>query len=454
MRYGTLSFGEVASAAVRFADQGFVMYPLKAHLIAQHEAGYAEWPGNREVYLPGGRPPRVGEVFFQKDLGRTLQYMVDEEAAVASKGREAGLKAARDAFYVGDIARTIVAYHEENGGFLTAEDMADYRVTVEPPVSGSWRDHEVLTCGAWCQGPTFIQILNILEGYDLVGMGHNSPDYVHTLIEAVNLVFADRERYYGDPRFVDVPLDELLSEAYAKARRRLIHADSAWTEMPPAGDPYACRAVAEEETPQRATGGGEPNLDDTSYVCAVDSAGNVFSATPSDNSHSAPLVPGTGLVPSGRGSQSRIDRDHPSSLAPGKRPRLTPNPALVMKDGKPVMPIGTPGGDVQVQAMVQVFLNMRVFGMEPLAAVEAPRFASFNFPNSFAPYAYLPGRVSLEGRIDPVVGERLSELGNDVQWWPEATYLAGAVCTILVDHERGTLAGASDYRRSTGTAGW
>ncbi|MBI4182477.1 MAG: gamma-glutamyltransferase family protein [Proteobacteria bacterium] len=453
-RFGSMGFAEVAASAIRFAREGFVMYPLMAHLIEKNAAHYAEWPASAAIYLPGGRAPKVGEVFVQADLARTLQYMADEEKAAAAKGREAGIGAARDAFYKGDIAAAIVRYHRENGGFLTAEDMAGYRVSVEPPVATRFRDYEVLTCGPWCQGPAFAHALRLLDGFDLARMGHNSPAYAHTLIEAFKLVFADRERHYGDPRFVDVPLEGLLSPEYATARRALIRPFTAWSEMPPAGDPRLTAPVSAAGGGRLRAAGGAFDLADTSYICVVDRLGNAVSATPSDNSWSQPVVPGTGLSPSGRGSQSRTDPAHPCCLAPGKRPRLTPNPAMVMKGGRPFMPIGSPGGDVQVQAMVQAFLNVAAFGMDPQVAVDAPRFATFSFPNSFAPHAYLPGRANLEGRIAPEVGSRLAALGNDVEWWPEATYLAGAVCAIVVDRDRGTLAGAADFRRHTGVAGW
>jgi gamma-glutamyltranspeptidase/glutathione hydrolase len=286
-------------------------------------------------------------------------------------------------------------------------------------------------------------------------LGHNSVGYLHRITEAVKLAFADREAYFGDPRLVDVPMAALLSRDYALKRREQIRADRAWPEMPPAGDPRALRAGA--GAPRRAALVAEhawqaPELD-TSYACVVDRHGNVFSATPSDGSFSSPVVPGLGIIPSSRGSQNWADPDHPSGVAPGKRPRLTPNPAIAIKPGKMKMPFGTPGGDVQTQAMLQVFLNVHLFGMEPQDAIEAPRVASYSFPSSFEPHAYHPGRLNLESRIDKPTGEALGRLGHKVEWWPDWTWLAGAVCTIVADQETGVLKGGADPRRPSYAVG-
>ena len=456
-RYGTMRFGDVAAAAIRFAREGFPMYPLMAHIIAEAERTYRAWPSNAEIYLPQGRPPQPGEIFVQADLARSLQYMADEEAAHGNDGREAGLKAARDAFYRGDIAATMVKFFTESGGLMTADDLADFRVAIEEPVRSRFGAIDVYACGPWCQGPMLPQILNLLEGLDLAGLGHNSPAYIHAVVEAIKLGAADREAYYGDPRFVDVPIDVLLSKDYAERRRGSIRADRAADGMPEAGDvgrggeaaPSARtagpRAVAASET--------EGALD-TSYVSVVDRHGNAFSATPSDSTRSSPVVPGTGLCPSSRGSQSWADPDHPSSIAPGKRPRLTPNPAIAIEDGRMVMPFGTPGGDVQVQAMAQVFLNMFVFGMDPPSAVEAPRFASYSFPSSFEPHAYSPGRLCVESSIGASHGAALTALGHKVEWWEERSWKAGSVCAIRADVKSGVLHAAADLRRMAYALGW
>ena len=197
-----------------------------------------------------------------------------------------------------------------------------------------------------------------------------------------------------------------------------------------------------------------PGPGDTTYTCCIDRHGNAFSATPSDGSNNSPVIPGVGLVCSGRGTQSWSDPTHPCSVAPGKRPRLTPYPALAFKNGKVLMPFGTPGGDVQPQAMLQVFLNVNVFGMDAQAAIEAPRFANYSFPGSFEPHAYYPGRLYMEGRIPAATGKVLKQLGHKVHWWDDYTWLAGAPCTIVVDHKTGILHGGADPRRPAYVLGW
>jgi gamma-glutamyltranspeptidase/glutathione hydrolase len=438
-RYGTMSFGEVAAAAIRFARDGFVMYPLMASLIASCAPRYAQWPSSSAIYLPGGRPPEVGDVFVQRDLASTLQYLADCEKSAATRGRAAGLEAARDAFYRGDIAREIVRFHEDHGGLLTMQDLAGFRVEVEPPLAKRSGRSTIYSCGAWCQGPVLLQALTMLDKVDLVGMRHNSVNYVHTLVETIKLCFADRHHYFGDPRFRDVPLDRLLDPAYCEQRRSLIAADRAWPDMPPPGGESVEYGGAEVEPPAL------PALD-TSYVAVVDRHGNVFSATPSDVSFDTPVIPGTGLSPSSRGSQSWADPRHPSSVAPGKRPRLTPAPFLARWDDGGVAGFGTPGGDVQLQALLQVWLNIEVFGMSPQAAVEAPRFASYSFPDSFEPHASYPGRLNLEQRFRAEQSAALAALGHDVHVWPEFSWKAGAVCYAR-RRGNGVFEAAADPRR-------
>jgi gamma-glutamyltranspeptidase / glutathione hydrolase len=447
-RFGTMSFGEVAQSAIGYARDGFPVYPLMNEVITEHEAEYRLFPSNVELYLPKGRPPRVGEVFVQKALGATLQYMADQEAAARSRGREAGLAAARDAFYRGDIARAIVRFQKEHGGILSAEDLVNYHSGFDEPVKTSFGDIKLYACGPWCQGPSLLQAMNLLDAAEMRKLGHNSTDYLHCITEAVKLAFADREAHFGDPRTVDVPIEALLSCDYARKRRELIRRHKAWPEMPPAGDPrkLAAERVARGAplVPERAF--SAPELD-TSHVCCIDKHGNVFAATPSDGSYNAPVIPELGIIPSPRGSQNWGDPDHPSGVAPGKRPRLTPSPAIAIEPGKMKMPFGTPGGDVQTQAMLQVFLNIHLFGMDVQEAVEAPRVASYSYPSSFEPHAYHPGLLNMESRIDKATGEALGRLGHKIGWWPDWTWLAGAVCTIVADQESGVLKGGADPRR-------
>ncbi len=442
--YGTMTFGEVAAAAIRLAKDGFIMYALMAEVVEEKAKKYSRWPANAEIYLPGGRAPRVGENFRQVDMGNSLQYMADCEAA-SNGDRVAGLLAARDAFYKGDIAQKIAAYHRDNNGLIGLEDLAEFEVEVEDALSIDVAGTKIFSCGPWCQGPMLLQIMQLLQGQNIAAMGHNSAAHIHHVTEAVKLAVADRERWYGDPRFVDVPMDWLLSEDYAAQRRAMIDPAKAWPGMPPSGDPDEA-----EPEPKLAA------LDalDTSYACAVDAKGNIFSATPSDTSSDGPIIPGLGFVPSSRGSQSRPDPEHPSSIEPGKRPRLTPNPAIAIRPGEWAMPFGTPGADVQCQAMAQTLLNIDAFGMNPQQAVEAPRFASYSFPQSFAPHAYHPGLLKLEGRIDRSVGEELSDMGHKVEWWGEWEWMAGAMCTIRRDLNTGLLESGADPRRACYALGW
>ncbi len=457
-RYGTMSFAEVARYAIRFARDGFPMYPLLQENIAIDEEKYRRWPSSAEVYLPGGRVPEVGDVFVQVELAKSLQYMADEESRAAGS-REDGIRVARDAFYTGDIARHIAQYHADNGGFVTYEDLARYEVKVEPTVATRFGDIELHCCGPWSQGPLLSQTLRLLENHDLASLGQNSPAYIHLLTEALKLSCADRERYYGDPNFVDVPMTALLSDNYTELRRALIRDGEAWPKLPPPGDPRTGDATAMPgpAIPPPATlptDIREPATLDTSYVCAVDSQGNALSATPSDVSRSTPVIPGTGLCPSSRGSQSWGDPAHPSSAKAGKRPRLTPNPAMALKNGKPYLMFGTPGGDVQSQAMLQVLLNLTVFDMDIQAAIEAPRFATFSFPSSFEPHSYFPGRLNLEGRIARETGDALAALGHKVDWWPDMIWRAAAVCAICVDEEKKVLHAGADPRRPAYALGW
>lgn len=453
-RYGTMGFGELASFAIRFASQGFVMYPFLHEQLKLVEERNRRWPSNRAVFLPNDRTPAVGEVFIQSDLGRTLQYMADQEAAAArAGGRAAGLKAARDAFYRGDIMRRITRFHAENGGLLTEADMTGYSVRIEPPRTTSYEGIDVHSCDFWCQGPALLQALNLLRGTDLAAMGHNAAAYIHHVAEALKLTFADREAYYGDPDFVAVPAEVLLSEAYAAQRRMLIRPDIAWPDLPPPGDILAWRQGIPAPNPNPPEARVPPL--DTSYVCVIDARGNAISATPSDVSSDTIIIPGTGLAPSSRGSQSRTDPRHPAAVGPGRRPRLTPNPAMAIKPGQFVMPIGSPGGDSQVQAMLQVFLNIVAFGMNPQEAIEAPRFMTYSHPDSFAPHASYPGRLCLEGRIPRETGDRLAALGHGVQWWPDWLWRAGGVCTIQSDIPNGILRAGADPRRAAAYAvGW
>jgi gamma-glutamyltranspeptidase/glutathione hydrolase len=454
-RYGTMRFSDVVGPAMRLAREGFPTSFLSNEIITSKADSYRKWPSGAEIFLPNGEPAAVGDVFVQTDLSNTFQYLVDEEAA-AGDNREIGLKAARNAFYKGDIAEKIVRFHKENGGWLTAEDLEEFSVEIELATRVSFQGFDVYGCGPWCQGPVLLETLNILGDMNVGALKHNSADYVHVLVETLKLAFADRHAYVGDPRFVDVPMDALLSKDYGELRRNEIDMKTASPGMPAAGTPEQLGmsgAPPFVKVPPETKAQREMALD-TSYVSVIDSQGNAFSATPSDGTYASPIIPGTGFVPSPRGVQSWTDPDHPACVAPGKRPRLTPNPAIAMKKGDWLMPFGSPGNDVQPQSMLQLLLNIHVFGMTPQDALDQPRFATVSFPQSTDPHPYYPGRLHLEGRFDLDVADDLSKRGHDVHWWPDWHWLAGAPCTVLKDQKTGVLEGGSDPRRPTGVAGW
>lgn len=446
-RYGKLSFAEVVEPAVELCEEGFVVYPSLHRNLAKEEDQLADWPSTAAIFLTNGMAPAGGEVLYQHDLARTFRRMVEAERRGSGAGRAAGIEAARDEFYTGEIGKEIAEFIQAGGGFITEQDLADFHSDIETPVHTSYRGFEVYACGPWSTGPVIPQVLNMLEPYVLPTMGHNSADYIHLFTEALNLAFADRERYYGDPKFLDVPLERLLDKEYAAMRRAMIDERKAFGQMPNAG------AIDGYITYTSQTAAIELQAD-TSYVCVIDEDGNAFSATPSDGVGATPIVPGLGLVCSGRGSQSWLIPGHASALEGGKRPRLTPNPAMAFVDGKLLMPFGTPGADMQPQAMLQTFINIVDFRMDVQQAIEAPRFGTFSYPESFWPHTYRPGRLNLEGRIDRSVGDALAARGHDVEWWPDWTRIAGNVCAIVVDHERGTLAAGADARAEAYAAGW
>ncbi len=438
-RFGTMSFRDVAHAAARFARDGFATYPLLLESIEEHRADYARWPSTAAIYLPGGKPPALNDRFVQSDLARTFDTLFAAEAS-ARGSREDGIEAVRTAFYRGEIAHEIVRFIQAEGGYLSAEDMADFRCQVEPAQRITWRDGELYVCGPWCQGPALAMALRQIEQAGLEGLDHNAPDYIHLVVEILNNVFADREYHFGDPAHVDVPLAALLSPDHAARRLEGIDRARARGSMPPP----ILNGASSGHFP---SGDSDPRPEpDTSYVAVVDRDGNAFSATPSDGSWNVPVVPGTGLVPSSRGSQSRPNPDHPAAAAPGRRPRLTPNPAIYMTEDC-LMPFGTPGGDVQTQAMLQLLLNRFHFGMSLQEAIDAPRFATYNFPSSFAPFTHHEGLVKLEGRIPADTAKMLEGMGHRVSFWPDFDWRAGGLCAVEGRAGSGLIFGAADPRR-------
>jgi gamma-glutamyltranspeptidase/glutathione hydrolase len=323
--------------------------------------------------------------------------------------------------------------------------LATFRCKYEEPLSTKWRDFQIFACGAWCQGPVLPLALKLVERAGLQGLAHNSADYIHRVVELLKGAFSDREYRFGDPRFVDVGLDEILSDAHVSARVAAIDDRNAYPGLPPPMGSLPC-GLDWMTDGQLGPADAQFTTRDTSYVCTFDRWGNAFSATPSDGNWSLPMVPGTGLIVSGRGLQTRPDPRHPSGIAPGKRPRLTPNPAIVVRDDGSVMPFGTPEGDTQVQSMLQVLLNIFHFRMDLQEAIEAPRFATWSFPNSFSPFTYLPSRMTIEDRIEPAVIDDLRRRKHDVELLPAYSRKISSVDAIFNDRKGGFIRAGADPR--------
>jgi len=456
-RFGSMDLARVLGPACELAGKGFPMYErLRNAIGASSEHFISDWPTSARTYMPEDRVPAVGEIWVQADLADTFKKLLDAEAKGSSKGREAGLEAVRAAFYSGEIAGCIVDFAsntrwpdstgKSNRGLLSAEDLAEYATRVEEPVTFNYRGIDVFKCGPWTQGPVFLQQLSILQGYDLKSLGHNSPDYIHLLIETAKLAFADREKYYGDPDFVNVPLVTLLSEKYAAQRRKLIDPQRASIKLRPGNAPPS--------EPLRREGGSDLHRGDTTHLDAVDRWGNMISATPSGGwFRSSPVIEGLGFPLGTRMQMFYLDPGHANALVPGKRPRTTLTPSLALKDGEPFMVFGTPGGDQQDQWTLQFFLNYVEFGMNLQEAVDAPNFHSSHFPASFFPHSAEPGAMSIENRVAGETVEALMRRGHEVQvvnGWSH-----GRVLAIRCDSNSGVLYGAASPRLETGYAmGW
>jgi gamma-glutamyltranspeptidase/glutathione hydrolase len=450
-RFGTKSFAEVVTPALELAEGGFPLHPAlrgpaPASALGDFSlAGSADvflnvWPSSGAVYLPRGHLPDVGDTMRNPDLARTFSRLIAAEERAAGHGRSNGIVSAIDAFYRGEIADLIAAHSAAHQGLLAREDLHAYRSVIEAAVARDYRGYTVHKCGPWSQGPVFLQQLALLSGLDVRGLGHGSADYVHTLAEAAKLAFADREQYYGDPSVVDVPLAALVSDAYADIRRPLIDPRRASLEQRP-GDPRRGRALLEGEPifAARNWGGG------TVYVAAVDAARNMASFTPSGAwIPASPVIDGLGFPLGTRVQTFYLDPRHPNALVPGKHPRTTLTPTLVLRNGAPAMVFGTQGGDQQDQWTLQVFLNLVEFGMEVQDAIEAARFSSVHFPSSFFPHNASPGALRVEGRVPPAVRDALASRGHAVE--VEEDWVAGDVLAIVVDTRRGCLRGGVDPR--------
>ncbi len=455
--FGTMSLSQVLEPSVELAEKGFPVYDrLRYAMEVLSPRWKEEWPTSARAFLPGGRVPAEGEIFSQPDLAKMFRSLMEGEKRERRRGRKEALQAARDVFYKGPISERITGFVRDNEfsdvtgkrnrGLITREDLAAYATRIEDPVSTSYRDYDVFKCGPWCQGPVFLQQLNILEGYDLPSLGHNTAEYVHLLAETAKLAFADRERYYGDPDFVSVPLDMLLSKDYAARRRDLIDPQHASMDLRPGNAPPT--SPRHREDPSGVFKG------DTTHLDAVDRWGNMLAATPSGGWFaSSPVVEGLGFPLGSRMQMFYLDPGHANALAPGKRPRTTLTPSLVMKGGKPFMVFGTPGGDQQDQWTLQFFLNCVDFDMNMQAAADAPTFHSSHFPASFYPHSAEPGVLNLEDGIGGEVTAALEGKGHKVML--DAKWSHGRVVGIRYNADTGVMHGVSTARLETGYAmGW
>ena len=477
-RFGTMSFTQVLQPVIELAENGFPVYEDLHDSLSANVRKYTElYPTTGEIYLPDGRAPETGEILRNQDFANMLKLMCRLEKDARHKSRIAGIEAARDAFYEGEIAERIVNFISSNPvedasgiehtGLLSYEDMAEWHATVEEPVVLGYRGFDVHKCPPWTQGPVFLQQLAILEGFDLKKLGHNSAEYLHVLIETAKLAFADREAYYGDPLFDDVPLDKLLSSAYTNERRDLID-DNASHDLRPGdlgrGVPdYATRPVAEDNRlalgiagrDTRDLGLSHAHIGDTTHLDAVDREGNMVAATPSGGwIGTSPVIKGLGFPIGTRGQMFYLNPDRPNALAPRKRPRATLTPSLVTRDGEPYLVFGTPGGDCQDQWTLQFFLNYVEFGMNIQEALDAPTVHSTHFPSSFYPRSAHPGQMFAEAGISPEVITELERSGHEVK--VSDPWRHGKALAIRYDKERGViLGGASPKASGVGYAlGW
>jgi len=481
-RFGKLSFTQVLAPAIELAEHGFPTYEgLHLHLRNNAQKYTELYPSTGAIYLPQGRVPQTGEVWRNPDFADTLKQMTQAEANAKGKGRVPAIEAAARAFYEGEIAAKIIDYARNNpvkdatgkqhSAHLTLQDMAEWQAELGEASTLNYRGQlDVYKCGPWTQGPVFLQQLALLQGFDLPRMGHNSASYLHALIEAAKLAFADREAYYGDPKFDAVPLDILLSKSYNEERRRLIGRDADATMRPGAVPGFANPAyaahfdVAADHRAGMALGDlGEVirpyaikhgHLGDTTHLDAIDREGNMVAATPSGGwIGTSPVIPGLGFPLGTRGQMFYLNPNRPNALQPHKRPRATLTPSLALKQGQPYMAFGTPGGDIQDQVTLQLFLNIVDFGMNIQEALDAPTVYSTHFPSSFYPRDAYPRRVEAEDRIAPDVLAELERRGHEVvriNGWSN-----GKCMGIVRDTVSGVMHGGASPRHQIAYAlGW
>ncbi|HKW02718.1 MAG TPA: gamma-glutamyltransferase [Vicinamibacterales bacterium] len=448
-RWGTMSLAQVLEPAIDVAEHGF---PLTRGLAeSMNTAGkLKKYATSVKLYQPAGVTWREGDVFKNPDAGRLLRKLVEAEKNGASKGRQAGLQAARDRFYKGDIARTMADFSEEQGGLFRYEDFAGYAVEIEAPVSANYRGYDIYKNASASQGAAELIALNLLEGYDLKKLGLNSAAYIHTSIEALKLAMADRERFLGDANFMKIPWEGLLSKAYAAERRALIDPDKAWVE--PAirpGNPgkfMKSAAPGEFDYPWHVTIEGDATHEgDTSYIAVIDKDRNMVSFEPSNHSAwgSGIVIADLGIIFTCRGDYYSLVPGEVNALEPGKRPRSTLQSTLVMKDGQPLMILGSPGGDDQIMRTMQTLVNVIDFGMNVQEAIEAPRYSSRAFPASPFPHTMRPGDLLVEPRVPEAVQAALRAKGHRVSVWPSPL---GSNAAIMIDWKTGFLKAGADPR--------
>ncbi len=451
-RYGSMTIDEVLAPAIDYAENGIPHYEymlnrLKNANTATQFDNYP--PGGWDVFYNNRELPKAGDTLVQPGLANTLKAM---SAAAVPSDRLAGLQAARDVFYKGSVAKTIVDSSAKVGGIISMEDLASYEALYGEPVSSTFKGHEILGHDTWTQAPMVQQTLNLLEHFDLRAMGHNSPEYIHTVTEALKLVFGDREAYYADPEYAEVPLDGLVSKEYAADRVGLIDPERALPEQAAPGDPWkysqgSGRVPAPASVAAFSNGSSEDsNHEGTTHVSVIDDQGNMVNGTISGGAFvKSVFFPELGCALSTRIEMFNCEEGHPNVVEPGKRPRTTLINYMARKDGQTVMTIGCPGGDNQAQANVQLILNSLVFGMDPPLAVETPRFATASVENSFYPHNYYPGKLELEGGIAESTADALRARGHEIG--RAANCGLGATVSVR-DPKTGNLSTGADPRRA------
>jgi gamma-glutamyltranspeptidase/glutathione hydrolase len=453
-RWGTMSFAQVLQPAIEVAENGFPIGERMASAIATSRK-LKKYPSSVKVYFPGGEAPKAGDIFKNPDVGRTLRKLVEAEKENAAKGRHEALKAARDRFYKGDIARAMAKFSEEQGGLFRYEDFAEYTAKFETPVSTDYRGYRVYKNASANQGPTELFALNILEGYDLKALKHNSPEYIHASIEAVKLALADREKYLGDMDFIHIPFEGLLSKDYARERRALIDPAKASFEMRPGVAEKFTKSTAPLDRPIHINLEGEADHEgDTSYLAVIDKDRNMVSFEPSLHSGfgTGVVMGDLGFIFNCRGDYYSLVAGEANALAPGKRPRSTLQSTLVMKGSQPFMIVGSPGGDDQVFRTMQTLMNVVDFGMNVQEAIEAPRWATRSFPASPFPHTMYPGEMSVEQRVPESVRAGLVARGHKLR--VGGAWTMGSLAAILVDPKTGVLNAGTDPRVDAYAIAW